>query len=76
MNGRKSSIHGTRKFLRPDSFWPDERYVNVTQEEIDEAKVRHAKRFEGTQTKGGIFKMAHHPDHLTDIPREKPLYGL
>lgn len=30
VDGTKSKIHGTRKFLRPDTFWADERYVNVT----------------------------------------------
>ena len=76
VDGMKSKIHGTRKYLRPDTFWADERYVNVTQEDIDEAKVRHSKRMEGTKTQGGIFQMAHQPDNITDIHREKPLYGL
>lgn len=76
IDGKKSSIHGTRKYLRPDTFWADERYVNITQEEIDEAKVRHAKRMEDRKSQGGIFKMTHQPDNLTDIPKEKPLYGL
>lgn len=44
VDGSKSRIHGTRRYLRPDSFWADERYVNVIQEDIDAAKLRHAKR--------------------------------
>lgn len=44
VDGTKSKIHGTRKFLRPDTFWADERYVNATQEDIDEAKKRHEAR--------------------------------
>lgn len=44
VDGRKSKIHGTRKYLRPDTFWADERYVNITQEEIDEAKIKYAER--------------------------------
>jgi hypothetical protein len=34
-------IHGTRKYLRPDTMYPDERYTNITQKEINEAKVRY-----------------------------------
>ena len=44
VDGTKSKIHGTRQYLRPDSLWSDERYVNVTQEEIDAAKVRFAQQ--------------------------------
>lgn len=31
---------GTRSYLRPDSLWADERYSNVTPQEIEEAKKR------------------------------------
>ena len=30
----KRYIHGTRKYLRPNTFWADDRYVNVTSDEI------------------------------------------
>lgn len=33
-----------RKYLRPDTMYADERYVNITQPEINEAKARMAKR--------------------------------
>lgn len=26
----KRTIHGSRKFLRPNTLWADDRYVNVT----------------------------------------------
>lgn len=29
VDGSKTKIHGTRKYLRPDTMWADERYVNV-----------------------------------------------
>ena len=32
--------HGTAKYLRPDSMWADERYANVTKEEILAARKR------------------------------------
>ena len=34
IDGSKKKIHGTRAYLRPDSIWSDERYINVTYEEI------------------------------------------
>lgn len=40
----KTQIHGTRHHLRPDTMWNDERYINVTQQEVKEAKVRHEQR--------------------------------
>lgn len=26
----KNWVHGTRKHLRPDTMWPDQRYANIT----------------------------------------------
>lgn len=40
----KDYIDGTRKYLRPDTMWADERYSQVTQAEIDQAKQRVAER--------------------------------
>jgi hypothetical protein len=37
---------GARQNLRPDTIWADDRYVDVTQKEIDEAKARIKKRRE------------------------------
>jgi hypothetical protein len=35
---RKSWGDGTADNLRPDSMWIDDRYVDITQAEIDQAK--------------------------------------
>ena len=35
---------GERSKLRPNSIWADDRYVDITQKEIDEAKERIRKR--------------------------------
>lgn len=40
----KTYGHGNRAYLRPDTMWSDERYIDVTQEEIDAAKARHIER--------------------------------
>jgi len=40
----KTWTHGTRKHLRPDTVWADERYSKITQKEINEAQVRHSAR--------------------------------
>lgn len=34
IDGAKKKIHGNRAYLRPDSIWADDRYINVTYEEI------------------------------------------
>lgn len=41
-DSRKRWIDGTAAKLRPDSMWIDDRYVDVTQEDIDQAKKRRA----------------------------------
>lgn len=38
IDGSKKKIHGSKAFLRPDTMWADERYLNVTYEEIMEAR--------------------------------------
>lgn len=39
-------IHGTRHHLRPDTMWADERYTQISQAEINEAKERVRAREE------------------------------
>lgn len=46
VDGRKYWIHGKPPILRPDSLWADERYINVTEEEIAEAKKRVQARLD------------------------------
>jgi len=43
---RKKWTDGSRENIRPDTLWADERYLDVTQKDIDEAKVRIKKRNE------------------------------
>jgi len=35
---------GERSNLRPNSIWADDRYVDITQKEVDEAKERVKRR--------------------------------
>ena len=43
---RKSWFDGTADKLRSDSMWIDDRYVDISQAEIDQAKERVKKRNE------------------------------
>ena len=49
--------------MRPDTLYADERYANITQPEINEAKARIAKRREGKPVNNDL-KHAHNYDHL------------
>lgn len=40
----RSWADGERSKLRPNSMWADDRYVDITQKEVDEAKERVRKR--------------------------------
>lgn len=50
---------GDRHHLRPDSLWADDRYVDVTEEEIEAAK----KRVGETELRQNIAAYAHHGHH-------------
>ncbi len=43
---RRSWVDGTASKLRPDSMWIDDRYIDVIQSEIDQAKQRVRARSE------------------------------
>ena len=43
---RKSWVDGSADKLRPDSMWIDDRYVDINQAEIDQAKQRVRARSE------------------------------
>lgn len=72
----KTYVHGTRQFLRPDTMWADERYTNVTSEEINAAKARHEARLKAE----GRLNTPLKPDvHMYDNKSaqqnvQKPLY--
>lgn len=59
----KTYVHGTRKYLRPDTLWADERYTQVTQAEIVEAKVRHEARLAQLAPTSTPAAPEHHVDH-------------
>jgi hypothetical protein len=40
----RSWTDGERSRLRPNSIWADERYIDITQKEVDEAKERVRRR--------------------------------
>ena len=44
IDGSKKKIHGTKAYLRPDSIWADERYINVTYEEIMQVRKELAEQ--------------------------------
>lgn len=68
----KTYLHGTAKYLRPDTLWNDDRYKNVTQEEIDAAKIRYADRLRREGKK--IMEPAAHVD--THIDSEYAFTGF
>jgi hypothetical protein len=40
----KSWADGAKDKLRPDTMWADDRYIDITQKDINEAKARVAER--------------------------------
>lgn len=72
----KTWVHGTRKFLRPDTLWADERYSLITQEEINEAKARVRERESNTEHKANHAHEHEHYDwqHVKLKPKHQPLY--
>lgn len=67
---------GTREKLRPDTMWADDRYADITQTDINEAKVRHAAR-QAAKAEGHVKEEHHHThyDWIEAKRREKaPLY--
>lgn len=51
---------GSRENLRPDTMWADERYLNTTQQDINDAKERVQKRNEEKGVKPTGLKEKHH----------------
>ncbi len=71
--------HGTRHHLRPNTLWADERYVDVTQEEIDAAKQRYAARLksEGKPLVGPLKQIDNHAEHqyYLQAPENRHIYA-
>lgn len=61
----KTYVHGTAKHLRPDTMWNDDRYLTVTQDEIDAAKTRHTDRLRkaGQKLSEPLQPVDTHVDH-------------
>lgn len=79
MVSRKTTIHGTRKYLRPDTLYADERYTNISQEEINAAKARIAAREKAKAKKSHTADHHHHEEHHSkldeqEVYKRKPLY--
>lgn len=72
----RTYVHGTREYLRPDTLWNDERYSNVTSDEIKAAKVRHEERLKAEgKFSPELNPMPHLYDHTgAQTYQEKPLY--
>jgi hypothetical protein len=75
----KTYTHGTAKYLRPDTLWNDDRYRNVTQEDIDAARIRYADRLrkEGKKLVGPAAHVDTHvdPDYAFTGVEKKHIYA-
>ena len=71
----KTWADGHRDKLRPDTIWADERYTNITQAEVNEAKKRVTARDAAQGRVKETVIGVHHPDmNSSHIQSEKPLY--
>jgi len=66
---------GERTKLRPNSIWADDRYVDITQKEVDEAKERVNKRNAARGIVTDTALHVHTYDRTYEAPDKKiPLY--
>lgn len=71
----KTHVHGTRKYLRPDTMWADERYQHVTPEESKAAKERHEAYLKSEGRLDTPLKPIHgHSNTGVELKHEQPLY--
>lgn len=71
----KTWADGHRDVLRPDTIWADERYTNINQAEVNEAKKRVAARDAAKNIEKAPVIHPHHPDlSSSHLKEEKPLY--
>lgn len=75
----RTYVHGTRQYLRPDTIWADDRYSDVTQEDIDAARVRYAERLkrEGRKLVGDLKPVDTHidPNYPYQPPKNRHIYA-
>jgi hypothetical protein len=60
---RKTWLEGLSDKLRPDTMWADERYVDINQKEINEAKARITERKKRKEAHSPAAHQAGHHDH-------------
>jgi len=74
----KTYVHGTRKYLRPDTMWADERYTEVTSDEVKAAKARYEQRLrEEGRWNTPLNPMPHgHSNTGAAVRHAPPLYDL
>ncbi len=68
----KTYVNGTKKYLRPDTIWCDDRYADITQQEINEARARMAAKHKFDPT----LKPEPHYDwqHMKTRSPDDPIY--
>lgn len=70
----KSWSDGSRENLRPNTLWADDRYVDVTQDEVMAARERIKKRREMSDQK--LKGLPKYDRRYEAPPSEMPLYSL
>jgi hypothetical protein len=72
---QRSWADGERSKLRPNSIWADDRYIDITQKEVDEAKERVRRRNLSTGHKADTSVHIEPYDRRYEAPSTKiPLY--
>ncbi|EGR29904.1 hypothetical protein IMG5_146230, partial [Ichthyophthirius multifiliis] len=69
----KTWKNGTRHYLRPDTMWPDDRYSEITQQEVNEAKQRMAERTRRQEGKAEKKQASAGPQPNNDNIGEQPV---
>lgn len=70
----KSWQDGNRDHLRPDTLWADDRYADITKEEIEAAKARVKQRRQANPQKRSELPTY---DRTYEVPpKEIPLYSV
>lgn len=71
----KTHVHGTRTYLRPDTLWADERYRDVTKDEVMAARERQETLLKAEGRWNTPLGHEHHYDTTGAQQKEaKPLY--
>lgn len=60
--------------LRPDSMWADDRYIDITQKEIDVAKANVEKKRTGKYDRNDLKPLHHTPKNEAQYTRKQRMY--